>query len=82
MARSTRADAVRTHPLTSWIILKDQAATPISHRPPRYDASDALRHGRRHIAEVQARLPPDLERSARAMTDPPEVVEIWFGPEA
>jgi hypothetical protein len=32
--------------------------------------------------EVQAIMPPGLERSAWKMTDPPEIVAIWFGPEA
>jgi hypothetical protein len=30
------------------------------------------------LAEVQAPLPPGLDRTERQPSDPPEVVEIWF----
>jgi hypothetical protein len=30
------------------------------------------------LAELQAMLPPGLERSPRQPADPPEVVEVWF----
>jgi hypothetical protein len=32
----------------------------------------------RTLAEVQAQLPPGLERTERQPSYPPEVMEIWF----
>ena len=37
-----------------------------------------LRLARSPLAEVQAQLPPGLERTEREPSDPPEVVEVWF----
>jgi len=83
MARSIQADAAKTHVLFAWIILKDQANYPgkfiarlATMRPTLYVIVANT------LAEIRVMLPPGLERSAREMTDPPEVVEIWFGPEA
>jgi hypothetical protein len=83
MARSIQADAVKAHVLFAWIILKDQA-----NYPGKFIARLVTMHPTLYVivantlAEVQAVLPPGLERSAREMTDPSEIVEIWFGPEA
>jgi hypothetical protein len=83
MARSIQADAAQAHVLFAWIV---------QHDPPKYPDKYVARLATMHptiyvmvantLAEVQAMLPPGLERSARDMTDPPEIVEIWFGPEA
>ncbi len=83
MAPSIQADATKAQVLFAWIILKHQA-----DYPGQVIARLATMHPTIYVmvadtlAEVQAMVPPGLERSARAMTDPPEVVEIWFGPEA
>ena len=82
MARSIQADAAKAHVLFAWIILKDQ-----DDYPGRVIARLATMHPTIYVmvadtlAEVQAMLPSGLERSAREMTDPSEIIEIWFGPE-
>jgi hypothetical protein len=79
MARSLQADAARDHPLLAWIVMRDLpkypgsiAARLVTDTPTPYIL---LGHT---LAEVQARLPPGLERSERQPSDAPEVVEIWF----
>jgi hypothetical protein len=79
MARSIHADATRTHPLVGWIVMQDQPDYPdemiarlVTDAPTPY----VLRG--HTLAEVQAQLPPGLERTERQPADPPEVVEIWF----
>jgi hypothetical protein len=83
MAHSIQADAAKAHVLFAWIILKDQ-----TEYPGKVIARLATMHPTIYVmvadtlAEVQTMLPAGLERSAREMTDPSEIVEIWFGPEA
>lgn len=83
MAQTIQADAAKAHVLFAWIILKDQADYPgifvtwlVTMHPTIYVMVADI------LTEVQAMVPPGLERSAWEMTDPPEVVEIWFGPGA
>jgi hypothetical protein len=79
MARAIQADAARVHPLFAWIIMRDLPEYPgslvarlVTETPTPYIL---LGHT---LAEVQAQLPPGLERSDRQPADPPEVVEAWF----
>jgi hypothetical protein len=82
MARSIQSDVARNHPLTAWVISQDQdahggqfVARLVAEEPTLYVMlADTL-------AELQARLPPALERVDRQSSYPPEVVEIWFVPE-
>jgi hypothetical protein len=79
MALSLHADAVRTHPLAGWIIMRD---------PPDYEGKFVARLVTTRaspyvlvgdtLAEVQAALPPNLKRSSRQPSDLLDVVEIWF----
>ena len=79
MACAIHADAARTHPLVGWIVMQDQSDYPdemitrlVTDAPTPY----VLRgHA---LAEVQAQLPPGLERTERQPSYPPGVVEIWF----
>jgi hypothetical protein len=79
MARSIHADAARTRPLVGWIEMRDQPDYPaeIIARPVT-DAPTAYVLRGHTLAEVQAKLPPGLERTERQPADPPEAVEIWF----
>ena len=79
MACAIHADAARTHPLVGWIVMRDQPDYPdemiarlVTDAPTPY----VLRG--HTLAEVQAQLPPGLERTERQPSDPPEVVEVWF----
>jgi hypothetical protein len=79
MARAIQADAARAHPLFAWIIMRDVPEYPgslvarlVVDAPTPYIL---LGHT---LAEVQAQLPPALERFERQPSDPPEVVEIWL----
>jgi hypothetical protein len=79
MARALQADAVRTHPLLAWVVMRDEAEYPgefvarlVTDGPTPYVLlADTL-------ARLQAQLPTDLVRSDRQPADPPEVVEVWF----
>jgi hypothetical protein len=79
MARALQADAVRTHPLLAWIVMRDQPEYPgefvarlVTDVPTPYVLlADTL-------AGLQAQLPTDLVRSDRQPADPLEVVEVWF----
>jgi hypothetical protein len=79
MARAIQADAARSHPLFAWIIMRNLFEFPgafvarlVTDAPTPYIL---LGHT---LAEVQAQLPPGLERSERQPSDPPAVVEVWF----
>jgi hypothetical protein len=79
MARAIHADAVRSHPLVGWIVMRDQLDDPdemiarlVTDGPTPYIL---LGHT---LAEVQVQLPPDLQRSKRQPSAPPEVVEAWL----
>ncbi|MEA2738303.1 MAG: hypothetical protein QOH05_1610 [Acetobacteraceae bacterium] len=79
MARAIHADAVRTHPLAGWIVMRDQPDYPdemiarlVTDAPTPYILLG------RTLAEIQAQLPLGLERSERQLSDPPAVVEVWF----
>jgi hypothetical protein len=76
MACAIHAGAARTHPL-GWIVMQDQSGYPdemiarlVTDTPTPY----VLRG--HTLAEVQAQLPPSLERTERQPSYPPEVVEI------
>lgn len=79
MARGLHSDAVRTHPLVGWIVMKDPPDYPdrfvarlvTSAASPYVLVADTL-------AEVQAALPHGLKRSARQPADLPDVIEVWF----
>ena len=79
MARGIHADAVRTHPLAAWVIVRDQIDYPAAWvarlvtdgLTPYVLLADTL-------GGLHAQLPPGLERSVRQPSDPPEVVEVWF----
>jgi hypothetical protein len=71
MARAIQADAARAHPLFAWIIMRDLPEYPgslvarlVTETPTPYIL---LGHT---LAEVQAQLPPGLERSDRQPADP------------
>ena len=79
MAHAIQAEVVRTHPLFAWIIMRDVPEYPgslvarlVVDAPTPYIL---LGHT---LAEVEAQLPPALERFERQPSDPPEVVEIWL----
>ncbi len=82
MARSIKADAARKHPLLAWVVTQDQdaydgqfVARLVTDAPTPYVLlADTL-------AELQAQLPPHLERkTGHHLVDPPAVVEVWFVP--
>jgi hypothetical protein len=65
--------------LVGWIVMRDQPNYPdemiarlVTDGPTPYIL---LGHT---LAEVQVQLPPDLQRSERQPSDPPEVVEVWL----
>jgi hypothetical protein len=78
MARSIHADAVRTHPLAAWVIVRDQIDYPgdlvarlvTDQLTPYVLLADTL-------AGLHAQLPVGLVRSERQPSDPPEIVETW-----
>ena len=78
MARSIHADAVRTHPLAAWVIVRDQIDYPhhlvarlvTDQLTPYVLLADTL-------GGLHAQLPPGLVRSERQPSDPPEIVETW-----
>jgi hypothetical protein len=79
MACAIHAIAAQTHPLVGWIVMQNQPDYPdemigrlVADTPTPY----VLRGHK--LAEVQAQLPPGLERSERQPSDPPEVVEVWL----
>ena len=77
MARSIHADAVRTHPLAAWVIVRDQIDYPrdlvarlvTDQLTPYVLLADTL-------GALHAQLPLGLVRSEPS--DPPEIVETWF----
>jgi hypothetical protein len=79
MACSIHADAVRTHPLAAWVIVRDQIDYPgdlvarlvTDQLTPYVLLADTL-------GALHAQLPPGLVRSERQPSDPPEIVEIWI----
>ncbi len=79
MARSLHADAAKAHVQFAWIVMQD-----LPDHPGKFVARLATEHPTIYVleaatlAEIQAMLPPGLERSERQPVDPPEVVEIWF----
>jgi hypothetical protein len=79
MARAVQADIARRHPLFAWVIMHDLPDYPgaflarlIADAPTAYVL---IGHT---LAEVQAQLPPGLERSERQPADPEVVLEVWF----
>ena len=83
MARSIHADAVRTHPLAAWVIVRDQIDYPsdlvarlvTDQLTPYVLLADTL-------AALHAQLPLGLVRSERQPSDPPEIVETWVAASA
>ena len=79
MAQSLQVDAAKSNVLFAWIVMQD----PPEH-PDRFVARLTTSHPTVYVlvadtlAEVQAMIPPGLERLERQWADPPEVVEIWF----
>jgi hypothetical protein len=78
-ARSVQEDAARTHPLFAWVIMRDLPDYPgafvarlVTDTPTAYVLIG------NSLAEVQAQLPPGLERTERQNNDPPVVAEVWF----
>ena len=79
MARSIHADAVRTHPLAAWVIVRDQIDYPgnlvarlVSDQlTPYVLLADTL-------GALHTQLPLGLVRSERQPSDPPEIVETWL----
>jgi hypothetical protein len=78
MARALQKDAIRTHPLAAWIVMRDEAhsgefvARLVTNAPTPYILlADTL-------GGLEAQLPTDLVRSDRRPDDPPEVLAIWF----
>jgi len=78
MAQSIHADAVRTHPLAAWVIVRDQIDYPgdlvarlvTDDLTPYVLLADTL-------AGLYAQLPLGLVRLERQASDPPEIVETW-----
>jgi hypothetical protein len=79
IARAIHADAVRSHPLVGWIVMRDQPDHP-DEMIARLVTEVPMPHillGHT-LAEVQVQLPPGLQRSERQPSDPPDVVEVWL----
>jgi hypothetical protein len=79
MAQGIHADAVRVHPLSVWIILRDTVDYPgelVARLVTDTLTPYVLRAGT--LAEIRAQLPPSLKRAERQPSDPPEVVEVWL----
>ena len=78
MARFIQADAVRTHPLAAWVIVRDQIDYPgdlvarlaTDGLTPYVLLADSL-------AGLHAQLPFGLTRTKRQPSDPPELMEVW-----
>jgi hypothetical protein len=78
-AQSIHADAVRTHPLAAWVIVRDQIDYPgdlvvrlvTDVLTPYVLLADTL-------AGLHAQLPLGLVRLERQAADPPEIVETWI----
>jgi hypothetical protein len=78
LAQSIQADAVRTHPLAAWVIVRDQVDYPgdlvarlvTDGLTPYVLLADSL-------AGLHAQLPPGLTRTGRQPSDPPELIEVW-----
>ena len=78
MARSIHADAVRTHPLAAWVIVRDQIDYPgdlvarlvTDQLTPYVLLADTL-------GGLHAQLSLGLVRSERQPSDPPGIVETW-----
>jgi hypothetical protein len=78
MARCIHTDAVRTHPLAAWVIVRDQIDYPgdlvarlvTDQLTPYVLLADTL-------AGLHTQLPIGLVRSERQPSDPPEIVETW-----
>ena len=79
MARGLHADAVRTHPLVGWVVMRDPPDYPdkVVARLVTATASPYVLIGET-LADVQAALPAGLKRPDRTPADLPDVVEIWF----
>jgi hypothetical protein len=78
MARSIQADAVRTHPLAAWVIVRDAIDYPgdlVARLVTDVLTPYVLRAD--SLAGLHAQLPPGLARAERQPSDPPEVVEVW-----
>ena len=77
MARSVQADAARRHPLFAWVIMQGVPDYPgavlarlVTDAPTAYVLIGQT------LAQVQAQLPPGLERSERQPSDPKAVMEV------
>jgi hypothetical protein len=79
MTRALQADAIRTHPLMAWIIIRNQDTLPgtfmarlVTGAPTPYVL----------LADTPAglydQLPLGLTRTDRQPADPQEIVEVWF----
>jgi hypothetical protein len=78
MAHSIHADAVRTHPLVAWVIVRDQIDYP-GDLVARL-VTDVLTPYvllANTLAGLHTQLPLSLVRSERQPSDPPEIVETW-----
>jgi hypothetical protein len=79
MAHAIYADAVRSHPLVGWIVMRD-----VPDYPDEFVArlvTDVLTSYvvvADTLAELHVQLPPGMERLERQPSDPPEVIEVWF----
>jgi hypothetical protein len=79
-AQGLQARAVRDNVLVAWIIQHD-----LPEYPGKFIARLAMAHPTAYVmvadtlAELRVMLPPGLVRSERQPSDPPDVVEIWFG---
>ena len=79
MACGLHADAVRTHPLVGWVVMRDPPDHPgkVVARLVTATASPYVLIGET-LADVQAALPAGLKHADRTPADVPDVVEIWF----
>jgi hypothetical protein len=80
MALSLHTDACRTRPLVGWVVMRDPPDYPgkVTARLVTTDGQSPYVLVAETLAEIQAALPPGLERTERQPAEPPEVVEIWF----
>ncbi len=79
MACALQADAMRTHPLVGWIVMRGQPDDPdaVIARLVTDAATSYVLRADTAVA-IHALLPPGLQRSARQPADPSEVVAVWL----
>jgi hypothetical protein len=77
-AQALHADACRDHPVAGWVVMRDQPEPGMFIARLVTDAPTCYVLRADSLAEIHAHLPSGLLRSERQLTEPPDLVEIWF----